>query len=157
MGIADEATRDALVKDEAVRSILDRIDATNGLPVSGRAHFKNFVDWDAQNKTKQEGVKYDDGKARADSTPLGACLDEAKSTICGDRQDAYGSPEDSFKIIAGYWSTYLGREISPLDVAHLMTLFKVARMQGQRPHRDNYVDACGYLGIAADRLLEAPK
>lgn len=86
---------------------------------------------------------------------LGDCLDEAKACICGERQDQYGAPEDSFKLIAGYWSAYLGRDLSALDVAHMMTLFKVARMSGQGFKRDNYVDACGYMAIAADRIAEA--
>jgi len=90
---------------------------------------------------------------------LGDCLDEAKKTICGERQDVYGSPEDSFAIIAKYWSTYLAARQTDLDapldskdVAHMMVLFKMARVQGQRPSRDNYVDLCGYAAIAADRL-----
>jgi len=87
------------------------------------------------------------------ASELGPCLDRAKQIICGDRQDAYGNPEDSFARIANYWSVYLSHHVSPLDVAHLMTLLKVARMQGQKSKRDNYDDACGYLSIAAGRLL----
>ena len=90
---------------------------------------------------------------------LGDCLDEAKKTICGERQDVYGSPEDSFAIIAKYWSTYLANRQTDLDapldskdVAHMMVLFKMARVQGQKEHRDSYVDICGYAAIAADRL-----
>jgi len=107
-----------------------------------------------------------DGSIKADlevrCTPsqLGDCLDEAKKTICGERQDVYGSPEDSFAIIAEYWSTYLRaeyekvghRNLNTKDVAHMMVLFKMARVQGQAPKRDNYVDLCGYAAIAADRL-----
>ena len=86
---------------------------------------------------------------------LGSLLDEAKQTITGERQDQYGAPEDSFARIAGYWSIYLGRQVSALDVAHLMALMKLARAQGQGFRRDNYVDLAGYAAIAADRL--APK
>ena len=98
------------------------------------------------------------------ASQLGDCLDEAKKTICGERQDVYGSPEDSFAIIAQYWNTYLtkGSRIikGPLDakdVAHMMVLFKMARVQGQAPNRDNYVDLCGYAAIAADRLMGGNK
>ena len=87
---------------------------------------------------------------------LGQLLDEAKATITGGRQDSYGSPEDSFAKIAAYWSIYLKRRVEPREVAEMMTLFKIARMQGQKPHRDNYLDACGYLSIAADRMLAPP-
>jgi len=108
--------------------------------------------------------------------PLGKCLDEAKSVICGERQDTYGKPEDSFKIIAQYWSIYLKNrsnlcqdegcpnygyphvcnpyELLPEDIAHMMILFKMARTQGQSPSRDNYVDLCGYAAIAADRFSD---
>jgi len=97
---------------------------------------------------------------------LGDCLDEAKRTICGERQDVYGSPEDSFAIIAKYWNIYLAEVLTKKsndpcagpdllgakDIAHMMILFKMARVQGQAPKYDNYVDLCGYAGIAADRL-----
>jgi len=92
---------------------------------------------------------------------IGDCLDEAKKTICGERQDVYGSPEDSFQIIADYWNVYLsgmpGSALVAKDIAHMMVLFKMARVQGQRPSRDNYVDLCGYAAIAADRLMGGNK
>lgn len=87
-------------------------------------------------------------------------LNEAHDIINGERQDSYGNPEDSFKIIAEFWSTYIKYKfglvvkLSNLDTAHMMSLFKHARMLGQKPVRDNYTDACGYLAIAADRLLK---
>lgn len=84
---------------------------------------------------------------------LGDSLHEAHKVINGARQDSYGNPEDSFRLIADYWSKYLGRELSALDVAHMMMLFKIARCSGQRPSRDNYVDLQGYAAIAADRIL----
>ena len=89
-------------------------------------------------------------------------LTEANDIINGERQDQYGNPEDSFEIIADFWDSYLSSkygdqedfEIDSIDVAHMMTLFKIARMLGQKPTRDSYIDAIGYLAIAADRLLE---
>jgi phage FluMu protein Com len=85
-------------------------------------------------------------------------LTEASAIINGERLDTYGKPEDSFKIIARFWKIYLAarpklpESLNALDVAHMMTLFKLARLLGQKPERDNYRDACGYLAIAADRL-----
>jgi len=115
------------------------------------------------NRTLEDVAKEFDPNGKAPSQ-LGDCLDEAKKTICGERQDVYGSPEDSFAIIAQYWNTYLtkGSRIikGPLDakdVAHMMVLFKMARVQGQAPNRDNYVDLCGYAAIAADRLMGGNK
>jgi hypothetical protein len=83
----------------------------------------------------------------------GEVLVEAIKTINGIRQDQYGSPEDSFQVIATYWSNYLGKRLgknlSSKDVALMMVLFKIAREQNQGK-RDNLVDAAGYLGIAGD-------
>lgn len=90
-------------------------------------------------------------------------LNEAFHIINGERQDSYGNPEDSFKIIAEFWSTYIKYkfglvvELSNLDVTHMMSLLKHARMLGQKSSRDNYIDACGYLAIAADRLIRWPE
>jgi len=90
-------------------------------------------------------------------------LDTASRIINGERQDSYGAPEDSFQISAEYWSTYLNGKfkkrtpdfkfvLDPVDVANMMVLFKQARKLGQKPKRDNYIDACGYEALAADRL-----
>ncbi len=71
--------------------------------------------------------------------------EKALKTINGDRQDSYGSPEDSFALIASYWSVYTGVEFKPEDVAMMMALFKVAREQKCRgSHADNLVDMVGY-------------
>ena len=35
------------------------------------------------------------------------CLNSAKMCVCSDRESQYGSPEDSFDLIARYWTTYL--------------------------------------------------
>lgn len=99
------------------------------------------------------------GKAVGGHEPRGAVLNEAINIINGERQDVYGSPEDSFALISDYWTTYV-RSRSPEvanagfclfadDVAIMMTLFKIAREANQHK-RDNIVDAAGYLGIYAD-------
>lgn len=94
----------------------------------------------------------------ASQISLGDSLKEAKKVISGRRQDVYGNPEDSFALIAKYWSIYLMTKpvdvvLTPLDIAHMMVLFKLARCSGQAPSRDNYIDIQGYAAIAADRLL----
>ena len=85
-------------------------------------------------------------------------LFEADQIINGERQKQYGSPEDSFQIIADFWNVYLKHkktsEITPGNVAEMMSLFKHARMLGQETKRDNYADAIGYLAIRADRIQE---
>lgn len=86
-------------------------------------------------------------------------LERADQIIHGERQDMYGSPEDCFDLIAKYWDVYLsqktGARLDASDVAILMTLFKIARMSGQKWTPDNAVDACGYLAILNDRIKGA--
>lgn len=79
----------------------------------------------------------------------GVVLAEAAKVINGERQDAYGNPEDSFAGIAVLWGWYLGRPLSPADIAMMMALLKFARERNQRK-RDNVVDACGYLALYED-------
>ena len=96
-----------------------------------------------------------DGTVIEPKTKRGSVLQEAITTINGERQDVYGAPENSFKLIGEYWSTYLRNRkssfnvVDAVDVAVMMTLFKIAREANQHK-RDNIVDAAGYLGIYAD-------
>jgi hypothetical protein len=88
-------------------------------------------------------------------------LKRAEEIINGERQNHYGSPEDSFGLISTLWQFHLDNRTNtgPLDAADvgmMMTLFKFARMYGQKWHPDNAVDACGYLAILADRIMNAP-
>ena len=91
---------------------------------------------------------------------LGDLCDKAKAIISGERQDAYGKPEESFELIAEYWGSYL-RSIgfdnqygflTGIDVAHMMMLFKIARMSGQKPCKDNYIDLIGYADIGGNMV-----
>lgn len=85
-------------------------------------------------------------------------LARAEQTICKDRQDIHGNPENTFALIANYWSTFLSEEAEKqitlcwADVAAMMTLFKIARMQVNPFHNDNIVDGLGYLAIAGELL-----
>jgi Domain of unknown function (DUF6378) len=52
--------------------------------------------------------------------------------------------------VAALWSAHLGQLITPHDVALMMLLLKVVRTAGGAFNPDNYVDAAGYAGIAAE-------
>ena len=84
----------------------------------------------------------------------GNVLTEALTIINGERQDAYGNPEDNFRLIADLWNAYLhasmSDDISPKDVAMMMSLLKIAREVNGAGKRDNLVDAAGYIGLAGD-------
>ena len=83
-----------------------------------------------------------------------SCLEEAARIIHGNRQDDYGTPEDSFQRIADYWNSYLfhrkdireGYTLEAKDVAMMMVLFKIARLEHSYTH-DSCVDICGYTAI----------
>ena len=82
------------------------------------------------------------------TSPRRKLLNEAANAIDGDRDAAYGGPENSFATIASLWNTYLDAKMGDLaahDVAAMMILFKVARVVGSEgTHRDSWMDAAGY-------------
>lgn len=95
-----------------------------------------------------------------DNDPKMSCretiLEEAKRCICQDRQNQYGSPEDSFMTIAALWEVYLEAKKGMIinlkrdDVAVMMVLLKIARTIGHTHHPDNYIDMAGYAALAAE-------
>ena len=76
-------------------------------------------------------------------------LETAIELVCSDREESYGKVEDNFQTIADLWSTYLGYEVLPKDVAALMILLKVARIKAG-PKADNWIDAAGYAACGAE-------
>lgn len=88
----------------------------------------------------------------------GAVLKFAFDIINGERQDAYGNPEDNFSTIARLWTDYLdgkyktGMVLSRVDVALMMTLLKIARLSTGTAKSDSYADAAGYIGLASDMV-----
>lgn len=74
-------------------------------------------------------------------------LREAEAIIYGDREQTYGAPGKNLARIAALWSSYLDQSLSREDVANLMILLKVARLQNTPTHRDSLVDICGYAAL----------
>lgn len=87
-------------------------------------------------------------------------LNVATDCVCKSREEQYGSPEDSFGVIAQFWETYIkakcvgGQDIDvcicPEDVANMMALLKIARIAGGRFKADSYVDAIWYMACAGE-------
>ena len=84
-------------------------------------------------------------------------LTAAKNIVTGHRTDEYGQPEDSFSKVAKYWSVYLDREITSLDVANMMMLLKMARMTYGGGSIDNYVDIAGYAACGGEIFFSLGK
>lgn len=82
-------------------------------------------------------------------------LMEANKIVNGARNKAYGDAEDNFRNIAGLWEAYFTNKgsdvvVTPIDVANMMVLMKIARLQWTPSHRDSWVDIAGYAACGAE-------
>lgn len=97
-------------------------------------------------------------------------LKAAAECVCGSREEDYGSPEDNFRTIASLWNSYLygaglmenptphvWKGLKPKDVAAMLALLKVARIAGNRPKPDNWIDLAGYAACGAEISTREPK
>lgn len=93
-------------------------------------------------------------------------LDKAKVCVCGRREQDYGSPENSFSLIAELWSSYLRASciggtfdlcINPENVAAMMALLKVARLAATPSHMDSWADLAGYAACGGEIASEKAK
>lgn len=102
----------------------------------------------------------------APATTREQVLSAARACVCGDREQDYGSPENNFRTIASLWNSYLygaglmenptphvWKGLKPKDVAAMLALLKVARIAGNRPKRDNWIDLAGYAACGAELEL----
>lgn len=84
---------------------------------------------------------------------------DAASAAVADRGLNYGKPEDNFTRIAKLWNAHLGNRyfegfggdttvalptLDASDVAMMMILMKVARLEHMPSHMDSVVDIAGY-------------
>lgn len=89
-----------------------------------------------------------------------ALMELANKIITKDRASTHGKAEDSFQIIASYWSVYLTKQfgffanITKIDVAQLMVLFKVARIHNNPGHMDNWLDQLGYSALGGEIAIK---
>lgn len=79
-------------------------------------------------------------------------LSEAEKCVCGQREQDYGEPEDSFQKIGAFWTAYLNYavKIDAEDVAAMMALLKIARISENPKHVDSWVDGCGYFSCGGE-------
>lgn len=83
-------------------------------------------------------------------------LHAAETCVCGKRGQDYGSPENNFEIIAGFWTVYKGIPFTPNDVAMMMALLKVARIKSGGGTVDSFVDLAGYAACGGELVTEIP-
>lgn len=88
-----------------------------------------------------------------------ATLDRAKEAVAS-RPNQYGAPEDNFKRIAAHWNTHINNThagekprvnfFTATDVAIMLGLVKVARLENDPTHADSWIDLAGYAGCGAE-------
>ena len=76
-------------------------------------------------------------------------LERALDIVQGGRS-THGAPERALETIADLWNSYLDDDLTPVDVAVMMILLKIARLSHDTGNIDNYVDIAGYAAIAAE-------
>lgn len=85
-------------------------------------------------------------------------LEGAKKCVCGQREQDYGSPENNFQTIANLWTAYMGGiEFTPVDVAMMMALLKIARISTGTATEDSFVDLAGYAACGGEIATQNKK
>lgn len=92
------------------------------------------------------------GENKPDPWTRKRVLKEAEKCVCGQREQDYGTPEDSFEMIGNLWTVYLdcATKIDAHDVAAMMALLKIARISENPQHMDSWVDGCGYFACGGE-------
>lgn len=84
-------------------------------------------------------------------------LETALELVTGDRAEQHGDMHATHQMAADLWNAYIGDGmLTAEDVALMLALLKIARMQNGSKNEDNYVDLAGYAGVAA-QLAEGPE
>ena len=82
-------------------------------------------------------------------------LEKAAAIVNGEREQAYGKPEDNFATIARLWSAYRGIDFDAIDVAMMMALLKIARIGSGHGSLDSYIDLAGYAACGGEIFAKA--
>jgi hypothetical protein len=82
-------------------------------------------------------------------------LDRALTLITGDRNDAYGDPEEMYNAVAEMWGAYTGVLLTGADVIAMLILLKVARIGVSPDLTDHWVDIAGYSALGAEVVSKA--
>ncbi len=81
-------------------------------------------------------------------------LETAYGCVCGQRQTDYGKPEDNFTAIGRLWEAYKGIPFTPVDVAVMMGLLKIGRIQSGTATLDSFIDLAGYAACGGELVSE---
>jgi hypothetical protein len=99
-------------------------------------------------------------------SPRKDILEEAITLITGDRNNQYGPPTQDFdrtakalSAMGARWEGPTGevRELLPHDIALIVAMVKISRIQNDPAKRDNWADLAGYTGCGWECVLEENK
>jgi len=82
-------------------------------------------------------------------------LKTAHDLVAGARGKQHGNILNTHENIALLWTAYRREKYTPLDVALMMSLLKIARTKDGETNSDDFIDGAGYLGVAGE--LATPK
>jgi hypothetical protein len=82
-------------------------------------------------------------------------LETAQQAVMVDRAATHGDLEQTFGLIAALWSGLLEKDVSPAQVALMLSALKIARAWGNPAHEDNWVDLAGYAACGGEMAAEA--
>lgn len=111
---------------------------------------------DTENTLRQLLKAREGSRARLDAAPQpgvtrAKVLDFAGQAVLIDRAKTHGQDlEDSFAVIARYWTNLFGVVVEPWQVPLAMSLLKIARTNQNPKHLDNWVDQAGYAACGAE-------
>lgn len=117
---------------------------------------KNKIDWDS---IWDEAMNESDSKKAENNPTRESILHDAGKCVCGDRDGQYGSPENSFRMIAALWEPFIKEKcvskgadvtILPEDVTAMMVLFKMALVATGSYTSDSWIDAAGYAACGGE-------
>lgn len=92
-------------------------------------------------------------------------LEKVISIVTQDRNISYGTPEQSFKMIADLWNVLFSKKLAfedgegslfqPSDVAKALICLKLARLVESPNKEDNWLDIAGYAACGWEAYLQA--
>lgn len=91
------------------------------------------------------------------ATERALLLREAERLICGDRNAAYGEPDQDFQRTAAIWSAMFDRPFTGHEVALAMIALKLSRLSWSAGRFDSWCDIAGYAGCGWDTAVAQEK
>lgn len=107
----------------------------------------------------EQGLLPDNGNQEKTPETRRVILQAAERCVCGDRDQDYGGPEDSFALIARLWEPIIkARCVGPgadvcvdaVTVALCMAELKIARAATNETRMDSWVDLAGYAACGGE-------